>query len=129
MYVCVQERSHSHPSHSHPHTLTPHTPTLTLSPLTPSQATEALLYTEEEEIPSPSPTTHPPPSSSSPAPSLPAVSPLPKQQLPAVNPDDFKKWLYKDPQGEVQGGGRGGRVLGGSRDTCTPEAANFSLEK
>jgi len=70
------------------------------------QAAEALLSTEEEDTPTPSPTTSslPRPQPSAPTnphalPTTPAQPPLPK----AVNPDDLHKWLYKDPQGEIQG--------------------------
>lgn len=73
---------------------------------TPMQAAEALLSTEEEDTPTPSPTTStlPRPQPSAPTnphtlPTTPAQPPLPK----AVNPDDLHKWLYKDPQGEIQG--------------------------
>lgn len=61
--------------------------------------------------PSPSPTTHPPPvslppsttSAPHPPPStVPTIPTLPTQ-LPAVDPEDLNKWLYKDPQGEIQG--------------------------
>ena len=109
------------------------------------QATEALLSTEEEDTPTPSPTvtsaavvpspggaigppTHSQAVTQRPTPATPVapvnypvtsppqptsvVGQAPVQAgvtqatptLPPVNVEDMHKWLYKDPQGEIQGG-------------------------
>ena len=63
--------------------------------------------------PSPGPTTSSLPPSTSAAPSSTAITPAPSlppthqaqpaPPSPAVDPEDLNKWLYKDPQGEIQG--------------------------
>ena len=115
LYVHVRERNNvlSVSTHTHTHTHTSHT-----------QAAEALLSTEEDETPSPSPTgtsSLPTPSSVPSLSVIAQVAPIQPQtsvQQPAavapstasqtasglnIKPEDFHRWVYKDPQGEIQG--------------------------
>ncbi len=76
----------------------------------PLQAAEALLSTEEEEtpVPSPAPLTRDPVTTSTTSTAthphtLHMAPPTTTAPPPPVNPEGMDKWLYQDPQRELQG--------------------------